>query len=376
MRAGLWGGLSKDVVRATLDRAGVTLDGDRPFDVRVQNDAVYHAFVTGGLEGAWSAYVEGHWDTDRLDELTFRVLRSGIDLPGAGPIVSKVRGVHGKLTNLQAGKRGREVGRHYDLGNDLFEAMLDPRMVYSCAYWKDCDDLAAAQEAKLDLVCRKIGLSPDMRVLDIGGGWGGFAQFAAERYGATLVLITVSEQQAESARTRCRDLPVEVRLQDYRELSGERFDAIVSIGIEHVGYKNYRRYFSIARRALAPDGLFLLHTIGGNCSRTSYSPWFDRNIFPNTHLPSAQQITAACEGQFVIEDWHNFGSDYDRTLLTWFENFDRAWPRLRQAYGDRFYRMWKCFLLTSAGAFRARHFHTWQLVLSGAGVPSGYRAIR
>jgi cyclopropane-fatty-acyl-phospholipid synthase len=270
------------------------------------------------------------------------------------------------------------VKRHYDLGNDLFESMLDARMVYSCAYWKGADSLDAAQEDKLDLVCRKVRLVAGMRVLDIGGGWGGFAQYAAERYGASVVLTTISQEQAESARMRCRGLPVEVRLQDYRDMPRhERFDAVVSLGMfEHVGYKNYRRYLSLARRCLPSDGLFLLHTIAGNRTNTSYSPWFARNIFPNTHLPSARQIAAACEGLFVIEDWHNFGADYDRTLMAWHANFERAWPELRDKYGERFRRTWKCFLLTSAGAFRARHLQTWQLVLSGAGVRGGYQAIR
>jgi cyclopropane-fatty-acyl-phospholipid synthase len=369
---------AKEVVRATLARAGVAIDGDSPFDVRIRDDRAYDAFVVGGLEGAWDAYVDGLWDTDRLDEVTFRVLRSRIELIDTGWLASKARRLLGRLTNVQAGARGRAVGRHYDLGNDLFEAMLDPRMVYSCGYWKGSDTLAAAQEAKLDLVCRKVGLTPGMRILDIGGGWGGLAQFAAERFGVHVVVTTISREQAELARARCRGLPIDVRLEDYRDLPrAERFDAIVSIGMfEHVGYKNYRRYLAIARRCLRADGLFLLHTIGGNSSRTSYSPWFDRNIFPNTHLPSARQLAAACEGQFVIEDWHNFGSDYDRTLMAWFENFDRAWPELRRAYRDPFYRVWKCFLLTSAGAFRARHFHTWQLVLSGSGLRGGYRAIR
>jgi cyclopropane-fatty-acyl-phospholipid synthase len=287
--------------------------------------------------------------------------------------------VEGRINNLQRRDWNREAVRHYDLGNDLYRAMLDRNMVYSCAYWRDATTLDEAQEAKLDLVCRKLGLSPGMRVLDIGCGWGGLARFAATRYGVSVVGITISREQAQLATEVCRGLPVTIRVQDYRELEagGERFDRIVSLGmLEHVGHKNYRGYLRIARKNLAPDGLFLLHTIGGNESKTSYDRWMNGNIFPNAHLPSAAQLTRACEGIMIIEDWHNFGADYDKTLMCWFENFDRGWPSLRSRYGDRFYRTWKCYLLTCAGAFRARAAQLWQLVLSPSGVRGGYRAPR
>jgi cyclopropane-fatty-acyl-phospholipid synthase len=366
------------VMRDLLRRADVEIDGGRPFDIVIRDRAAFAAFARDGLAGVRNAYVEGLWETERLDDLTARFLRSGVEAADANRWTLLSRHLLGVLLNRQLGARGREARRHYDLGNDLFLAMLDPRMIYSCAYWRDASDLAAAQEAKLDLVCRKIKLRPGMRLLDIGCGWGGLARFAAERYGVDVVAITISEQQAELARENCRGLPVEVRLQDYRDLpADERYDAIASIGMfEHVGHKNYRRYLAIARRCLRGDGVFLLHTIGGSRSRTFYDPWFDDNIFPNTHLPSARQIMSAAEGLFILEDWENFGADYDRTLMAWFANFERAWPSLRAAYPDKFYRLWKCFLLTSAGAFRARYLHTWQLVLSVAGVPGGYRVSR
>jgi cyclopropane-fatty-acyl-phospholipid synthase len=217
-----------------------------------------------------------------------------------------------------------------------------------------------------------------MRVLDIGCGWGAFARFAAERYGASVVGITISERQLELGRRLCQGLPVELRLQDYRTLDDtEGFDAVVSIGMfEHVGPKNHARYMSRVRRCLRPDQLFLLHTIGNRQTTYAIDPWTDRNIFPGAVLPSAPQIAEACQGIFVIEDWHNFGSDYDHTLMAWFDNFDRSWPALQAAYGDRFYRLWKCYLLTNAGAFRARAHQLWQIVLSGDGVPGGHRSVR
>jgi len=171
-------------------------------------------------------------------------------------------------------------------------------------------------------------------------------------------------------------LPIELRLQDYRDVH-ETFDHVISLGMfEHVGYKNYRTYMEVASRCLKDDGLFLLHTIGGNMSVTHTDPWIERYIFPNSMLPSLAQIGKAIEKIFVMEDWHNFGADYDKTLMAWFHNFNKHWDTLKGKHGDRFYRMWKFYLLASAGGFRARKNQLWQIVLSKNGVPGGYASIR
>jgi cyclopropane-fatty-acyl-phospholipid synthase len=367
----------KSLVIETLERGGVRLNGDRPFDLVVKDDSFYPMVFFDGLSGARDAYVLGYWDTAQLDEMTTRLFRGGLVLPWANRGMLMVREVMNRLYNIQQGARGLAIQRHYDLGNDLFEAMLDPLLNYSCGYWRDAKTLAEAQEAKLDLICRKLQLQKGMRVLDIGCGWGGFARFAAERYGVSVVGISISERQIELGRERCKGLPVELRLQDYRALDGERFDAVVSIGMfEHVGFKNHRRYMEVVRRSLREDGLFLLHTIGSRETITQLDPWTEKNIFPNTLIPSAHQITEAFEPHFILEDWHNFGADYDKTLMAWFENFERAWPSLRKNYDDRFYRIWKCYLLTSAGAFRSREHQLFQVVLSPRGVMGGYRSIR
>jgi cyclopropane-fatty-acyl-phospholipid synthase len=255
--------------------------------------------------------------------------------------------------------------------------MLDKRMMYSCGYWKNVTTLDQAQEAKLDLICRKLELKPGMRLLDIGCGWGGMAAYAAEKYGVTVIGITVSKEQVGYAREHCRDLPVTIELQDYRKQEGT-FDRIVSIGMfEHVGHKNFQTFMECLRKLLCPDGLALLHTIGSNRTVTVVDKWISRYIFPNSMLPSARQITAAAEGFFVIEDWHNFGIDYDTTLMHWFRNFDSAWEELRGGkYDQRFYRMWKYYLLSCAGSFRARQNQLWQLVLSPMGCVNGYCAPR
>ncbi len=366
----------RDKIQQLLDLADVRIDGGRSWDLQVHNEDLFARVLAEGVLGLGESYMDGWWDCERLDEFFHRVL--GADLERKIRPLSDVWWVaKGKFVNLQRPSRALQIGeRHYDLGNDLFEGMLDSRLLYSCGYWKNASTLEEAQEAKLELVCGKIGLKPGMRVLDIGCGWGGTAKYAAERCGAEVVAITVSGEQAAFARELCSGLPVDVRLQDYRNLD-ETFDAVLSLGMfEHVGYKNYRTYMEVVRESLRDGGLFLLHTIGGNRSVKRANAWTERYIFPNSMLPSAKQVTAALEGHFVMEDWHNFGADYDRTLMCWYRNFVRSWDTLRDRYGERFRRMWTFYLLSSAGSFRSRKNQVWQIVLSPKGVPGGYASVR
>jgi cyclopropane-fatty-acyl-phospholipid synthase len=365
----------KSYFTSILKDAGIELGGTRPFDVTVHDDRLWGRALSHGTLGFGEAYMDGWFDTEALDQFIYRLLEYDIYAhlkPDIGLALSFVRG---KLLNLQR-TRVTEVGeRHYDIGNDLYAAMLDKRMIYSCGYWAEAATLDAAQEAKLDLICRKVGLQPGMKILDIGSGWGGFLKFAAERYGVEGVGITISREQAAFAEATKGNLPIETRLMDYMALDGQ-FDRVISIGMfEHVGYKNYEAYLRKVRSLLTPDGLFLLHTIGNNFSSTHGDPWTEKYIFPNGMLPSMKQIATASERLFVMEDWHNFGADYDRTLMAWWANFDAAWPTLRDKYGDRFWRMWRFYLQVFAAMFRARNIHLWQLVLSPSGVRGGYRRI-
>jgi cyclopropane-fatty-acyl-phospholipid synthase len=356
--------------------SGLTLDGDAPWDPRVRDERFYGRVVANGSLGLGESYVDGWWDCEELETFFYRLLSSGPahkvrvwhDLP---------RIVLARLTNPGRRSKAFEIGeRHYDLGNDLYETMLDRRMTYSCGYWAGARTLNEAQEAKLDLVCRKAGLKPGMRVLDIGCGWGSLAAFAAERYGVSVVGITVSKEQVDLGRSRTAGLPVELLLQDYRDVEGS-FDAIVSVGMfEHVGDRNYRTFFDVARRCLAPGGLFVLHTIGTRQSAVSCDPWIAKYIFPNSLVPSMAQITTALESLFVIEDWQNIGPHYEPTLMAWFANFRAGWDRLRARYSDRFFRLWSYYLRGCAGSFRARYNDVWQFVLSREGLPGGYEAIR
>lgn len=365
----------KEVIGDLLSMADIRIGEDRPWDIQIHDDRLYARVLAGGSLALGESYMDGWWDSPAIDELTRRILEAGLERKVRGVKSMIGLAVKAKILNMQRERRAYNIGqRHYDLGNDLYQAMLDRRMNYSCAYWKDARDLDQAQEAKLEMCCRKLGLTPGLSVLDIGCGWGAFAKYAAERYGVTVTGITVSKEQVALARDMCKGLPVEIELQDYRSLSG-RFDRVISIGmIEHVGYKNYRTYMEVVERVLTPDGLFLLQTIGSNRSGLNGDPWMDKYIFPDGMLPSPVYLTRAAEGLFVLEDWHNFGPDYDKTLMAWRSNFDRAWDRLSRnpKYDPRFRRMWTYYLLTCAGSFRARRNQLWQLVFSKRGVPGGY----
>jgi len=359
---------SETIIRNLLDLADIQIGGPNPWDIHVHNQEFYNRVLREIELGLGESYMDSWWDCEALDEFINRVLKARLDTRIRGNWKILLHILQARLFNLQSSSRAFKVGeQHYDLGNDLYQAMLDKRLNYTCAYWRNAAYLDEAQEAKLDLVCRKIGLKPGMKVLELGCGWGSFAKYAAEKYGAQVLGVTVSKEQVELGMKVCQGLPVELRLQDYREVQG-RYDAVISIGImEHVGYRNYRTYMDIVERRLKPGGVAFFHTIGSNLSRHSANAWSNKYIFPNGMLPSIAQLGKAMEGLFVMEDWHNFGPDYDTTLMAWHTNFENAWPDLKRNYNERFRRMWRYYLLSSAGGFRARFTQLWQVVLTRPG---------
>ena len=358
--------------------AGIEIGGKRPWDLQVHDWRFYQRLLAEGSLAAGESYMDGWWDAEALDELCTKVHRAGVGWKvGEWEIVWLA--LKARIFNRQRRSRSSAVAQeHYNLGNDIYKAMLDGRMQYTCGYWKGATTLDQAQENKLDLICRKIQLQPGMKVLELGGGFGGLAHFMSSRYGCHVVSYNISGPQVAFGREWCRNLPVRFEEKDYREAAHEagNFDRLVSIGLcEHIGHKNYRSFMELAHRQLSPGGLFLLHTIGGNASYTCTDAWIDKYIFPNGMVPSPTQLGEAMEGLWIVEDWHNFGPDYDKTLMAWWQNFDRAWPALRQKYGERFYRMWKYYLMGSAGGFRSRKLQLWQLVLSKGDIPS-YTPVR
>ena len=368
-----------DTLGTWLQQADIRINGPRPWDLQLNHPRLYGRVLRRWSLGLGEAYMDGDWDCEQLDEFFTRLLRLRADQPPGG--LARLRLGWALLgaawRNPQAPEKAYVVAeRHYDLGNDLFERMLDSRMVYSCGYWARAMTLEQAQEDKLEMICRKLQLAPGMSLLDIGCGWGGLARHAALHHGAQVTGITVSHEQATHVQRLCAGLPVSVRLMDYRALRG-RFDRIASVGMfEHVGPRNHRTYLDTARRLLADDGLFLLHTIGTDHPTGRTDPWIERYIFPGGHLPAASELARAAERAFIIEDWHNFGADYDRTLMHWHSRFETAWPELKFRYGERFRRMWRYYLLTCAGFFRSRQGQLWQLVLSKPQRGGVYRSIR
>jgi len=359
-------------VAGILALADIRINGNRPWDIRVHDDRFYRRALSEGSLGLGESYMDGWWTAEALDEFFARL--HGADLYKAvSSFATFCLSLAGRIFNRQTELRsGKVASEHYDLGNDIYEAMLDSRMQYTCAHWKDAGTLDQAQENKLRLISGKLRLAPGMKVLELGGGFGGLAQYMAAEHGCRVVSYNISAKQVRYARALCQGLPVRFEQKDYREAvhETERFDRVVSIGLcEHVGYKNYRTFLELAHRRLRDGGLFLLHTIGGNQSATCTDPWFDKYIFPNGMMPSISQLGTAMEELWVMEDWHNFGPDYDRTLMAWWENFEREWPGLRAKYGERFRRMWKFYLMGSAGAFRARKLQLWQVVLSKGDIP-------
>ncbi len=365
------------IAEEMLSQAGITINGNQPQDIRVKNPEFFHRVLQEGSLGLGESYMDGWWECDRLDIFFQRILAAELDTHLPKHFSDIVRIASARIFNYQTRKRAWIVGKeHYDLGNDLFSRMLDPYMQYSCAYWKDAETLEQAQQAKLQMICEKLQLKPGMKLLDIGCGWGGLAQFAAQEYGVSVQGVTISAEQQKMAQDRCAGLDVKILLQDYRDLD-EQFDRIVSVGMfEHVGPKNYRTYFEVVAKNLKPDGLFLLHTIGSNQTDLNVDPWINKYIFPNGCLPSVAHIASKSEDLFVLEDWHNFGCDYDRTLMAWYDAFQQSWPEIKDNYSDRFYRMFTYYLNACAGAFRARNIQLWQVLLSPKGVEGGIRVPR
>ena len=357
-----------------VEPADIRFGGDRPWDVQIHDERLFARILATGTLGLGEAFMDGWWTCEAVDQMIHHAIRGGIgDRFGSPTDIARV--IKARTVNLQRGQRAWTVGRqHYDLGNDLYEAMLDPRMIYSCGYWATANDLAQAQTDKLALIARKLQLEPGMRVLDIGCGWGGLAQYLAAEHGCTVVGVTVSVEQAALARERCAGLEVEIRTQDYHEVN-EPFDRVVSVGMfEHVGHRNHASFFDVVRRCLgSPEDLALLHTIGRLNTSAKLDPWISKYIFPNSLLPSVVQIGRGAEGKLVMEDWHTFGPDYDRTLMAWHHNVTSAWTELGPAYDDRFQRMWSFYLLVSAGSFRARANQLWQIVFSREGAEASYR---
>lgn len=375
---------TREKVTEIMAIADIQVDGTRPQDIVVTDERAFQAWLTDVALGLGESYMKGWWTSNQLDE-TIRHLflkRDLINKKVGFDFNLVLLAIKSRLTNRQTVSRARIVGKsHYDISTDLYEAMLDDYMQYSCGYWdRGANDLHSAQRDKLQLIAEKLKLSPGMRVLDIGCGWGGLANYLNDKFGVKVVGLTISEEQRNYAQAKFGSADIEFRLQDYRLCDDGPYDRIVSVGmLEHVGYKNYAAYFEKISELLSDDGLALVHSIGCNVTDTAADPWIDKYIFPNGMLPSVKQIGNAIPEPMVVEDWHNFGTSYDKTLVAWHRRFSDAWPELSEKLGldEQFRRMWEFYLLACAGNFRSRkRAQLWQIVLAKIGQPGGYKSVR
>ena len=365
---------AKELVKKLLSYADIEINGSRRWDIQVNDERLYDRVIADQSLGLGESYIEGWWDCARIDEMMAKLIDAKINHKLKNNLRLSFQLILHRIFNYQTKRQSKQsVHHHYDLGNNLFQHMLDKEMNYSCAFWENASTLDEAQQNKMELICQKLKLSPGMRLLDIGCGWGALAKYAAQNYGVEVLGITLSEQQKNLAADKCRSLPISIKLMDYRDLKGD-FDRIVSVGMfEHVGYKNYPTFMHKAFQHLKDDGIFLLHTIGNSSTEYSGDPWLNKYIFPQGMLPSISQIGNAIEPYFVMEDWHNFGAYYDKTLMAWYQNFNKHWPTLEKQYDHSFYRMWHYYLLSCAGLSRARQIQLWQIVLSKNGLKGGYQ---
>lgn len=365
------------IVTSTLDRAGIVIDGDRPWDIQVIRGRFFRRAARGNL-GLGEAYVDNDWDVESLDALFRRVIIAGLGHSNIARLNNLLRRVRARIANLQSRRRATAViESHYDLDHRMYEQFLGPWNQYTCCFFVDTDDLEQAEVRKLELICDKLEIESTDRVLDIGCGWGGFAKYAASTRGCHVTGVSLSQEQVAYAREYTSGLPVEIMLSDYRDLAQRidpPFDKILICGmIEHVGYKNYRSIMRVVHRLLKDDGLFLLHTIGNSENTTLADPWIEKYIFRNSMIPSMMQIVQSLTGKFVVHDWENYGHYYSKTLSAWHENFERNWDRIRSLktphqFDERFRRMWKYYLLTSKAAFDVEDLQLWQIVMTKMGM--------
>jgi len=348
--------------------------------VVVHNERFFQRVLFGGDVALGESWMDGDWTSPDLVALVRLAVRNLARVEKSNSLLSACnRGFdalrHRLRDNSVAGSR-RNIQAHYDLSNEFFRLFLDRSMMYSCAYYQAPDDtLEVAQFQKLDRICKKLRLGPDDHVLEIGTGWGGFAEHAAKYYGCHVTTATISREQHEFARQRfasfAEGVNIELRLEDYRNLSGE-YDKIVSIEMfEAVGLTHYDEFFGACNRLLRPDGSMLLQTITINeqafpayCRR---SDWIQKYIFPGAELASVSEILrslarASSLGLYHAED---IGAHYARTLAEWRKRFQDALEEVRNlGFDERFLRMWDYYLAYCEGAFLGRHIGDVQLILA------------
>jgi cyclopropane-fatty-acyl-phospholipid synthase len=365
-------------VRKLVEVAGVP---DTVFNhLNVSDDSVWYDIITKANLGIAEGYMHGKIDVDPLplflsllnDTSIGTRRKEKFDVLGMviGAIEAPTQ-MMGWLFNLQTKELSSRVTKqHYDAGNDLYEVMLGPSMSYTCAYWKDAENLDQAQEAKFNLIMRKLELQPGMKVADLGMGWGTAAAYMHKHGKVNVTGVSLSEKQVEWAQNNLVKDGLRFIWSDYREHCEDpdivgTYDRIYSIGMfEHIGPKNYEPFFKCIKALLKPDGLAVVHTIGEPDFVAASDQFLEKYIFPGAVIPTLPMATKAFEHHFILEDFQNFGHDYSKTLAAWHVNSLKFFRENPNAYSPEFQRMWEYYLKMCEALFELRINQLWHFVLS------------
>jgi cyclopropane-fatty-acyl-phospholipid synthase len=372
------GAIARKIVSDTFNRAGIRIDGSNPWDIRVNNERFFSQAMRGSL-GFGESYMDGDWDADELDTLFRRIMRMQVTRSSLVILNRVWHDARARLFNPQSRSGSLAIAEtHYDLDHRLYEQFLGPYNQYTCCFFNKAKTLEAGEVEKLEMLCNKLDLGPDDRVLDIGCGWGGFAKYAAETRGCEVTGVSISKEQIAYAREYTAGLPVKIIEADYRDLpemfGAQHFDKVLICGmLEHVGYKNYRRMMTIVHQVMKDDGRFLLHTIGNSQNTAIVDPWIEKYIFRNSMAPSIEQLARAFEGLLVVQDWENYGLYYAPTLAAWQKNFEDHWDEIaaidsERPFDERFRRMFNYYFLSCKAAFETEHIFLWHVVLTKKGL--------
>jgi cyclopropane-fatty-acyl-phospholipid synthase len=357
-------GGAERIVTRLFAAAGVAIDGDRPWDVRVHDERFFRSVLVQGTLGFGESYMRGWWEADEVEELAYRLLRARLHWMSWALPPNLFRFLNAALVNRQSRSGSALLAdRHYNLGNDLFSAFLGAHKSYSCALFDGTNSLDTAQLLKMERLCQLLQLREGDHLLDVGGGWGAFAHHAASRYGCGVTSINIADEQIRYARQLCAGLPAEVVRCDYRDLTGTYDKVAVIAMLTHVGASNYRRFMSVVHHCLAEGGTMLIETLGSRLPKINCEPWADRYIFPGGVVPALRQIDRAAAGLFTRRYVAEFGDHYIPTLRAWNANLQAAWPVLGQRYPDTTRLMLEYFFLTVAGAFRAGYLRYWHILM-------------
>ncbi len=365
------------LVVLTPDGTRRTYGSGAEVTMRVHSTRLLSRIATRGAVGLGESYVAGEWDSDDLTRLLELLLRNAAAARERHPRWHRLMTARPRLRRRNGLSRARHrIAYHYDLGNELYRLMLDETLTYSCGIFEDeAEPLEAAQLRKLHLVCEKLALTPDDRVLEIGCGWGSFALVAAGEYGAHVTGLTISHEQATLARERVEAAGlshlVEIREQDYRT-ADDRYTKVASIEmLEAIGEEQWPEFFAAIDRALEPGGRALVQTIlipDQRFARYRRTPdWIERYVFPGCLIPSLAALTpvVAASSRLQMLDVEEIGPNYAETLRRWRQRFHASLPSVRAlGYDRRFERTWDFYLASCEAGFRTRWLRDAQLVLA------------